>query len=87
MGCEWRPKAMGDIAVRLLELEQRFESYCSLHEEELREIKATLNQLRKDILGPNQDLGVGQEEDALGVAMDDDDSREGAPRNYSVLTL
>ena len=78
---------MGDIALRLLELEQRFESYCSLHEEELREIRATLSQLRKDILGPSQGLDVGQEEDDLRVAVDDDDSREGAPRNYSVLTL
>ena len=78
---------MGDIALRLLELEQRFESYCSLHEEELREIKATLSQLRKDILEPSQGLDVGQEEDDPRVAVDDDDSREGAPRNYSVLTL
>jgi hypothetical protein len=78
---------VGDIALRLLELEQRFESYCSLHEEELREIKATLSQLRKDVLGLNQDLEVGQEEDGPGVAVDDDDSREGAPRNFSVLTL
>lgn len=43
------------LAMRLLELEQKFESYCSIHEEELKEIKTTLDQLREDILKIEQD--------------------------------
>lgn len=42
------------LATRLLELEQRFDSYCKLHEEELLEIKATMNQLRENILALNR---------------------------------
>jgi hypothetical protein len=38
------------FALRLLELEQKFESYCTIHEEELKEIKTILDQLREDIL-------------------------------------
>jgi hypothetical protein len=44
------------LALRLLELEQRFESYWTLHEEETREIKATLDQLRAEILSLNRNL-------------------------------
>ena len=43
------------LATRLLELEQKFESYRTIHEEELREIKATLDQLREDILRNDPD--------------------------------
>ncbi|RPI54516.1 MAG: hypothetical protein EHM56_06165 [Chloroflexi bacterium] len=43
-------KAATALPLRLLELEQRFESYCTLHEEELKEIRSTLNQLRADML-------------------------------------
>jgi len=71
-------KAVNGVAFRLLELEQRFESYCTLHEEELREIKATLNQLREDILRLHQDLETDQGKDVSG---------EDAPENSPVLTL
>ena len=47
---------MEDLALRLLELEQRFNSYCVLHEEELAEIRHALQQLREDILRLHQDL-------------------------------
>jgi len=42
------------LAMRLLELQQRFESYVALHEEELEEIKAMFRQMRRDILLLNQ---------------------------------
>jgi hypothetical protein len=49
-------EAEGDVmfAMRLLELEQKFESYCSIHEVELEEIRTSLVQLRKDILTTEQ---------------------------------
>lgn len=46
------------LAMRLLELEQKFESYRTIHEEELKEIKITLDQLREDILRNNQDQAM-----------------------------
>jgi hypothetical protein len=80
-------RTANDIALRLLELEQRFESYCALHEEELREIQATLNQLREDILrlgrGPETDL----EEDDLAVVPGDDVSGEDTRESPPVLAL
>ncbi len=39
-----------DIMVRLLQLEQRFESYSRLYDEEMDEIKGTLLRLREDVL-------------------------------------
>lgn len=45
-----KPVDIDDIAFRLLELEQRFDSYTSLYEEELDEIAAGFNRLRQDIL-------------------------------------
>ena len=44
------------LMFRLLQLEQRFESYCTLHEEELAEIKDTLWQLREAILRLSRNL-------------------------------
>ena len=38
------------LAFRLLELEQKLDSYTALYEEELVEIEEALNQLRQDIL-------------------------------------
>lgn len=38
------------LEFRLLELEQKFESYRAIHQQELNEIKKTLDQLREDIL-------------------------------------
>lgn len=42
--------SMEDLALRLLRLEQRFQSYCALHEEELREIQEALHHLREELL-------------------------------------
>ena len=43
------------FAMRLLELEQKFESYRTIHEQELMEIKGMLDQLREDMLICDQD--------------------------------
>jgi len=56
-----KEKAVSGIALRLLQIEQRFESYCTLHEEELREIKATLAQLREDILALHRSLDAADD--------------------------
>ncbi len=39
-----------DIAYRVLQLEQRLESYQRLHEEELEEIRRALMQLKEEVL-------------------------------------
>ncbi len=44
------PTSLEGLALRLLRLEQRFQSYCALHEEELREIHEALRHLREDLL-------------------------------------
>ena len=79
-------KAINDISLRLLELEQRFESYCTLHEEELREIKVTLKQLREDILRLGRDLETDQDEGAAAAGRDGV-SMESASESSSYLTL
>jgi HEAT repeat protein len=38
------------LAMRFLELQQRFDAYAALHQEELKEIQMTLKELRKDFL-------------------------------------
>ncbi|MCJ7435940.1 MAG: hypothetical protein MUO77_20870 [Anaerolineales bacterium] len=48
--------AMYKYAMQLLELEQKFESYCAINEEEVKQIKMMLEQLREDIVSGNQDL-------------------------------
>jgi argininosuccinate lyase len=54
-------------AMQLLELEQKFESYCAINEEELKQIKMTLEQLREDILSGNQDYSTITNETHLVV--------------------
>lgn len=44
------PIDIEELAFRLLELEQRFDSYTSLYEEELGEIAGALDRLRQDVL-------------------------------------
>lgn len=54
-----------DILVRLLQLEQRFESYSRLYDEEMEEIRETLLRLREDVLklaqASEEDLAVDEE--------------------------
>ena len=55
---------------RLLQLEQRFESYTALYEEELAEIKDNLRQLREDILELGRDLEAESDEENLVKSSD-----------------
>lgn len=42
------------LAMRLLELEEKFDSYCAIHKQELAEFKILLDQLREDILNSDK---------------------------------
>jgi len=59
------------LALRLLELEQKLESYAILYDEELSEIEGTLNQLRQDILALQRER---QSEQNLPTAIGSDGS-------------
>jgi hypothetical protein len=63
-------KSKKDLMFRLLQLEQQFESYCALYEEELAEINDSLRQLREDILRLGRDLEPEPNEDILGASAD-----------------
>lgn len=88
------------LAMRLLELQQRFEAYVALHEEELREIKVTLKELRKDLLQLSRNGGIepiaGDGRDGRGERLassganpregEEEEALDGAPES-SFLTL
>ena len=63
-------KSPQDLMFRLLQLEQRFEAYYTLYEEELAEIKDNLRQLREDILSFGSDLEVSLDEERLAAPSD-----------------
>ncbi len=75
-----------DLALRLLELEQRFESYCTLHEEELAEIRSVLLQLREDFLKASRDLETASDLPPLTSVPENGDSRVETPA-YDDLSL
>ncbi len=75
-----------DLALRLLELEQRFEAYCMLHEEELAEIRSVLLQLREDLLKASRDLGTASDLPPLTSLPENGDSRVDTPA-YDDLSL
>jgi hypothetical protein len=79
-------KAASSIALRLLQIEQRFESYCTLYEEELREIKVALNQLREDVLKLHRSMETDEGRYDF-VVVPELDSSEEDPEDSSVLTL
>lgn len=67
------------LALRLLRLEQRFQSYSALHDEELREIHEALRRLREDLLvqaslgaegflSRSDEEGAGQEEEDVPMS-------------------
>ena len=68
------------LALRLLRLEQRFQSYCVLHDEELREIREALRHLREDLLAQaslnagkpllhsDDEEGAGHEEEDVPIS-------------------
>ena len=58
---------MYKYALQLLELEQKFESYCAINEEELKQIRMTLEQLREDILNATQDYSTIARKEHLAV--------------------
>jgi hypothetical protein len=65
------------LALRLLRLEQRFQSYCALHDEELREIREALRHLREDLLA-QASLNAGRpllhsDEDEEGAGHEEED--------------
>ncbi len=77
------------LAMRLLELQQRFESYVILHEEELREIKATLREMRRDVLQLDHSSGsqgCGRDGTAL-ASQDGDEKMTDVEEVSSLLTL
>jgi hypothetical protein len=88
------------LAMRLLELQQRFEAYVALHEDELRETKVMLKELRKDLLQLNRNGGIdavsvdGRDEEDEQLASsganpkvgEEDEALDGAPEG-SFLTL
>jgi hypothetical protein len=78
-------KTASSIALRLLQIEQRFESYCTLYEEELREIKVALNQLREDVLKLHRSVEADGKYDF--VVIPETESSEENPEDLSVLTL
>ena len=74
-----------DILVRLLQLEQRFESYSRLYDDEMEEIRETLLRLREDILklaqAPEENLAVVEE--LLQTDGDGQDPSEETTLDYS----
>ncbi len=63
-------KSAKDLMFRLLQLEQRFESYSALYEEELAEIKDNLRRLREDILELGRDLEAELDVENLPASSD-----------------
>jgi hypothetical protein len=80
-------EAAAKLAMRLLELEQRFESYCALHEEELKEIQCTLNQLRADILSVQRNRPSTDSTSHDRAVPEGDGSGEEALENLPILAL
>ena len=77
------------LALRLIELQQRFESYVVLHEEELREIKSTLSEMRRDVLHLSQAPGPQSQprDGSTGAPMDGDERATEAEELSAMLTL
>ena len=76
------PGTLENLMVRLLELEQRFDSYYALHETELEEIKAAMSQLRGNILGLSRELDTELGKSASAPARPGESS-EGGYSNFS----
>ncbi len=78
-----KSKELADLTIRLLQLEQRFVSYYRLHEEELGEIKDTLQGLRQDVLKLAQESEANLDEAEPLASMANHDSREEASDDFS----
>ena len=77
------------LALRLMDLQQRFESYVILHEEELREIKSTLSEMRRDILHLSQSPEVQDhtQDRATKTPLSEDEQNTEAEDISALLTL
>jgi len=77
------------LALRLIDLQQRFESYVILHEEELREIKATLSEMRRDVIRLSRaPEPQGRTRDGSGrPSLDGDEQATEAEEISALLTL
>jgi len=84
---EMESKSVGDIALRLLKLEQKFDSYCALYEDELREMRVALGQLREDLLSLQRDVETGRCANDRTSALGDDISDDDASESAQVLAL
>jgi hypothetical protein len=67
---------IADLLLRFLQLEQRIESYAALYEEEMAEIKDTIQKFREDILQVSRNLA---EELPVGRMVDDS---QGDPNDF-----
>jgi hypothetical protein len=56
-----------EIMLRLLELEQRFDSYCGLYEEELTQLRTDIRELRQGLLANLQT--VSRDSKAAGKSL------------------
>ncbi len=81
-----KEKSASNIALRLLQIEQRFESYCTLHEEELREIRSTLNQLREEVLELQRSVETGDDNPGFAT-VSEVESSEREQEDSSALAL
>ena len=77
------------LALRLLELQQRFESYVILHEEELKEIKATLSEMRRDVVLLTQASQPSSQtrDESKGTPAEGEDQQAEAEELSALLTL
>ncbi|MBN1317067.1 MAG: hypothetical protein JXA42_16415 [Anaerolineales bacterium] len=76
-----------NFAIRLLELEQRFESYCTLYEEEMKEIRSTLTEMREELLNQIHQMEVEKQINDQGRIPDMDTISEGSNENEPLLAL
>lgn len=75
------------IAIRILELEQRFESYCSLYEEEMKEIRSMLTEMREELLSQIHQEKIEQQINDPGRLPDMVTIREGSNESEPILAL
>ena len=84
---EMESKSVSGIALRLLELEQKFDSFCALYEDELREMQVALRRLREDLLSLQRDVEAGRCVNERISALGDDISDNDASESTQVLAL
>ena len=83
------PMKVDDLSLRLLKLQQRFDSYCALHDEDLAEIRQTLQQLRAELHSYSHGLGSEPrcEQADSAPSRSDDKSDEGTAESLPALSV